>query len=174
MSRRRHPVWKPLLLMLTDVLAVGIGLVLAYWIRFRAGWFDISKGFDPEDYMRVLPWVWAFWIASLRFENLYRRRSRVFDFNAARRILTGSVLALLMFFAFVFYVRTDARFSRVLIPIVFGSVSGCLLLERAILARIVNGLITGRGFGLTRTAILGDGPMADRIYGHSGATPNMA
>ena len=164
MSRRRHPVYKTLLVMAADLFAIGAGLIFAYWLRFESGFMTVTKGFDPADYLWLLPWAWVIWFLALRFENLYRRKSKIVDFNVIRRIVTGSFLALLFLFAFVFAVRRVTDFSRVLIPVVYGSVAGALILERMILARVFDRLTRERFFGLTRTAVIGSGPLAARVY----------
>ena len=51
------------------------------------------------------------WLLALRFENLYRRRSRVFDFNVVKRIVTGSCLAMLILIAINYY-RHAHDYSR--------------------------------------------------------------
>lgn len=164
MSRHRHPVWKVLLVMAADLIAIAGGLLFAYWFRFHSSIMDVSKGYIPENYLQALPMVAFMWLVSLRLENLYRRSSRILDFNIVRRIVTGSVLALFIFFAFAFYERRDPQYSRALIPIVFGSVVGALIFERCILHVIFATLFRSRHLGLTRTLILGGGEIAARVY----------
>jgi exopolysaccharide biosynthesis polyprenyl glycosylphosphotransferase len=163
MSHRRHPIWKTLLIMLADLIAIGAGLVIAYWIRFDSNLLA-HKGYRPEDYAWLLPWAWGIWFLALRFENLYRRRSKVLDFNVIRRIVTGSVLALLIIFALTFWYRRVTDFSRVLIPIVLTSVVACLIIERVIMDRVFRFLAGEKNFGLTRTAVVGSGPIALRVF----------
>jgi len=93
MSRKRLPVWRTLLIMAADLLAIGAGSCCAYWIRFHPRFTElvpVRHGYIPRQYLDILPYIWIIWFAALRFENLYRRRSRVLDFNVVRRILTGS------------------------------------------------------------------------------------
>lgn len=163
MSRRRHPVWKTLIIMAADLVAIGAGLVFAYWLRFGSELIS-HTGYEPRDYVWLLPWAWAIWFLSLRFENLYRRRSKILDFNVIRRIITGSILALLFIFAFVFAYRRVTDFSRVLIPVVFGSVVGALIIERIVMDQILRSLAGKMHFGLTRTLIVGGGNIAVKVY----------
>lgn len=163
MSHRRHPIWKTLLIMLADLVAIGVGLLLAYWIRFDSEWLA-HTGYEPSDYAWLMPWALGIWFLALRFENLYRRRSKVLDFNVIRRILTGSILALLIIFAFVFAYRRVTDFSRVLIPVAFASVVGCLILERILMDRVMRFLAGEKNLGLTRTAIVGGGPIAQKVF----------
>ncbi|MBI1783910.1 hypothetical protein HYR69_02085, partial [Candidatus Sumerlaeota bacterium] len=164
MSRRRHPIWKALLVMGVDICSIGLGLSFAYWFRFHSHLLDSSKGYVPENYLKILPVATGIWFLSLRLENLYRRNSKVFDFNVARRIVTGSILALLIFFAFAFYERREPQYSRMLIPIVFGSVVICLIAGRVILHLILRQLVVQKQLGLTRALILGGGEIAARVF----------
>lgn len=150
--------------MAADISAIGAGLAFAYWFRFGSGVIEATKGYDPADYRWILPWTWGVWFLALRFENLYRRRSKILDFNVLRRIATGSIFAVLMMFAIVFYVRRVTDFSRVLIPIAYLSVVGFLIVERICLDRLFRYLTRRREFGLTRALILGGGRLARRVY----------
>ncbi len=164
MGRRRHPVWKVLLVMAADLCAISFGLLFAYWLRFDSRLIEVTKGYIPFNYLTALPWVAGFWLLSLRLENLYRRQSKIFDMSVVRRILTGSTLAVLIFFAFAFYERREPQYSRMLVPIIFGSVVLSLILERLLLHAIMKRLTHAWGVGMTRTLILGGGEIAQRVY----------
>jgi len=130
-----------LLVMGADLGAIALGLLFAYWFRFFSRFVDVNKGFHERDYFRALPWVAVLWFISLRLENLYRRNSKILDMNVIRRIITGSILAVLIFFAFAFYERREPQYSRALVPIVFGSVVSILILERIVLDQEVHAAI---------------------------------
>lgn len=166
MSRKRHPVWKTLLVLAADLFAIASGLLFAYWIRFHSGLVSmgLEKGHVPVDYLRVLPWACLLWLFALRLENLYRRRLRILDANIVRRIVTGSALAMLFFFTAAFYMRYERGYSRALAPIMFGSVVGSLVLERFALEILYKRLTSNWGLGLTRAAILGGGEIAQRVF----------
>ncbi len=153
-----------LLVMTADLSAIAAGLGFAYWLRFHSGLIEVTKGYNVRDYLRILPWACFFWFLSLRFENLYRRHSRILDFNVIRRIVTGSVLALMIFFTFAFYERAEPQYSRVLIPIVFGSVIVSLVAERIVLHVLFQELMLRWRVGLTRTLILGGGEIATKVF----------
>ncbi|MCH8334253.1 sugar transferase [Candidatus Sumerlaeota bacterium] len=172
MSHRRHPIWKTLVVMAADLAAIGAGLLLAYSFRFHSGLVPVRGAHDPSDYLRLFPWAWAIWFLALRLENIYRRRSPILDFNVVRRIVTGSILALLIIFAFMFFSRgfTDSDpffasdFSRALTPLLFAFVSASLIIERAALHFSLGRLARDRQLGLTRTLILGGGAVARKAY----------
>ena len=160
-----------LLIMAADLLTIGGALLLAYWLRFHSRLVPPGGGYSPADYLWFFPWAWVIWFLALRFENLYRRRSKILDFNVVRRIMTGSLLALLVLFAFSFFVRRENDFSRVLMPLALASVVTSLLIERAILDRVFAALTRKGHFGLTRTLILGGGPVAARVFENLRAHP---
>lgn len=167
MSRKRLPVWRILLVMGADLLAIGLGSCIAYWIRFYSPlvrYVPVKNGFEPLHYLHILPCISAIWFLALRFENLYRRRSRVFDFNVVKRIFTGSTLAMLVLIACVFYLKLPDSYSRlasvILMPIVIAS----LILNRIALHFVFQWMMLHHGVGQTRTAILGGGPLAEQIY----------
>ena len=166
MSRKRLPVWRTLLVMATDLMAIGAGCCLAYWLRFYSplvALIPIQHGYNPNDYIAIMPFIWIIWLAALRFENLYRRRSRVFDFNVVRRIFTGSCLALLVLIALNFYLPLGV-YSRVLSLFMAGSVVAALVASRIVLHYLFQWLVLSRGIGQSRTVILGGGPLAEQVY----------
>jgi exopolysaccharide biosynthesis polyprenyl glycosylphosphotransferase len=136
MSHRRHPVWKTVITIAADFLAVGAGLLFAYWFRFHAGLLPIRGGYSSADYLGLLPWA----------------------------IITGSIMALLMLFTYFYFTKSGADFSRGLMAIVFLPVVGFLLIERAALHLFFTRLHRTRGLGLTRTLIVGGGPVAARVF----------
>ncbi len=162
LSRKRLPVWRTLTLMLSDVIAITLGLCVTYWIRFHSGWIDVSKGFIADDYQAIFPWAVLIWFLSLRFENLYRRRMRVFDFNVVRRIITGSCLALLILIAWNFYNKMG-EYSRLASLIMMGAVVAMLIANRLVMNVLFQWLLLRRGVGQSRTVVLGCGPIAESI-----------
>jgi exopolysaccharide biosynthesis polyprenyl glycosylphosphotransferase len=178
MSRKRLPVWKALLVMAVDISSIGLGLVSAYWLRFHSPLADtihIRNGYDPEHYLAMLPVAWVVWFLALRLENLYRRRSRMIDFNVVRRIVTGSCVALLVVIAISFFHRatdgTRLEYSRLMTCIMLGVTIVWLIVNRAFLDLFYRNLILKRGLGQARTLILGTGAIAEDLYERLHAHP---
>ncbi len=167
MSRKRLPVWRTLLVIAHDAVAVGLALLLAYWIRFHSpltALVPVRNGYHPDQYLAILPYAWAIWLLSLRLENLYRRRSRVFDTSVARRIVTGSCLALMVLIAINYYSGPDRPdFSRILSVIVLGVVIVTLLAGRVLLDRFFQWRLIRRGVGQSRVLIIGTGSLAEKV-----------
>lgn len=153
--------------MAADAVAVAAGLLTAYWLRFHSpltGVIQIRNGYDPQNYLWMFPYAWAIWMIALRMENLYRRRSRVLDKMAVRRIVSGSFLAVLVLIAINFFGGPDQpRYSRTLTVLMLGVVIVVLAAERVALDFIFRWMVLHRGIGQSRTLILGTGPLAEYI-----------
>ena len=166
MSRKRLPVWRTLLVMATDIVAIGAGIAVAYQLRFHSyltQLIPVNNDYISQHYIKILPFAWVIWFLALRFENLYRRRSRVFDFNVVRRIITGSCLALLILIALNFYIRMG-EYSRTATSIMLVSVVAALILNRLVLHCILQWLMLKSGVGQARTVIVGGGPVAHKVF----------
>ncbi len=148
--------------MAADVAAITCALFLSYWVRFQSGWIEVKLGYLSGDYLRILPFALLIWFLALRFENLYRRRMRVFDFNVVRRIVTGSCLALLILIAINFYGKFG-EYSRLTSVILLVMVILALVFNRIILNRILQLLLLKRGIGQSRTVVIGSGRIAAAI-----------
>lgn len=165
MGRKRLPVWRTLLVMGADLLAIIAGAGGAYWLRFHSGLIKVTLGWDPVLYLKTLPLIGLIWLLALRFENLYRRRSRVFDFNVAKRIVTGSFLAMLILIALNFYFyRKALDYSRAASVIMMGTVIASLIVSRIGLHIVFRWMMLHHGVGQARTVILGGGNIAEQVY----------
>lgn len=157
MSRKRLPVWRTLLVMLCDIVMIASGLMLAYWLRFHSELFELRGGYEPQAYLVALPWVTLAWFLALRLENLYRRRSRVLDFNVIRRIVTGSILAMLVILAIIFYRQEGLLFSRQLSVFTLATVVAMLIFGRCLLHGLFRWMLIQQGVGQSRVVVLGSG-----------------
>jgi exopolysaccharide biosynthesis polyprenyl glycosylphosphotransferase len=175
MSRKRLPVWRTLLVMASDAVAIGMGLLGAYWLRFHSPLttlWPVTKGWDPEWYRHMLPLAWLAWLLALRLENLYRRRSRVLDFNVVRRIVTGSILAVLVLIAWNFFFRAG-EYSRLVVLIMLAVGMSALIVNRLLLHYLFRWMLVRKGLGQSRAAILGSGPLARRVWETLSAHPEQ-
>lgn len=149
----------------SDTVAIAAGLVFSYWLRFHSDLthlIPVTKGYEPQDYLHMFPLACVVWFLALRLENLYRRRSRVLDFQAIRRIVTGSLIALLVLIAINFY-RQSADYSRLVSVIVPMGVIASLILNRVALHFFFKWLSVRRGIGQSRTAVIGTGSLANHV-----------
>jgi exopolysaccharide biosynthesis polyprenyl glycosylphosphotransferase len=176
MSRKRLPIWRTLLVMTCDALAIGVGLFGAYWLRFDSPLttlLPVEKGYDPAWYLRVLPLAWLVWLAALRLENLYRRRASAFDFSVVRRVVTGSCLALLLLIAWNFYWRGGPEYSRLVTALMLVTCVAMLLAGRVALHFLFRWLLVNRRVGQSRVAIVGEGPLASSLWRALHARPEL-
>jgi exopolysaccharide biosynthesis polyprenyl glycosylphosphotransferase len=175
MSRKRLPVWRTLLVIASDAFAIGVGLLGAYWLRFDSpltALWPVEKGYNPAWYLHILPLAWGTWLIALRLENLYRRRSRVLDFNVVRRIVTGSILAVLVLLAGNFFFRAG-EYSRLVVLMMLAVGVAALIGNRIVLHFIFRWMLIQKGLGQSRTAIVGAGPLVERIWHTLSAHPEQ-
>ena len=162
MARRDHNVNILVAIVLTDFVATTIALTAAYFFRFHANIIPVTKGYRPEDYLRLLPFAVTLWIVSLYFVHMYRPEPRVFNMRVFVKIVKGSLLAIVLVIAGNFFVR-EAEYARVLFPIamVFSIVS--LTASRFGIERFLMYLRRKKGIGISRVLIVGAGQVAHGI-----------
>jgi exopolysaccharide biosynthesis polyprenyl glycosylphosphotransferase len=166
MSRKRLPVWRTLLIMATDLVAIAGGMYFAYIIRFHSAfteWVPIRVGYNPAIYLGLFPLACLVWLFALRLDNLYRRRSKVLDVGVVRKVLTGSCLAMLMLIAWTYVRRSSNDFSRIYTVIMPMIVILAILVSRTILHCVFQWMMLNRGIGQCRALVLGIGPIAEQI-----------
>ena len=99
----------------SDLAAVSVAYILAYYLRFRFEIVPVTKGIAPlEVYLSFLPVALALWFAASAVNGLYapqRRLSRTDEFFSVAK--AGSVATLLLI-ALTFFYR-DYSFSRVML-----------------------------------------------------------
>jgi Undecaprenyl-phosphate glucose phosphotransferase len=164
----------------TDALLGLSAFIVAYAVRFHAGFIPITKGIPPlQQYLNALPFVAVVVPLGFFLQGLYRLRrgrSRVDEFFA---IFVGSIFAVLFGIVATLYVQTyvapSAKTSGLFevsqgvwaIFLVFNVVLtyGSRLLTREVLERRWRA-----GIGLKRILIAGSGELgrlvADKIFEH--------
>lgn len=144
---------------LGDALAVALGLLAAYWVKF-------FSGFDPAatvsiDYLQQFWWAFVLWLGALYFSGAIAAHPRVISFNRARRILYAGFLAAMLAAVRNYFAR-DLDVARSLYPLSFMLVSIAILSERFLLQCFIRRfLITGGA--QSRALIVGLGPVALRL-----------
>lgn len=176
MHRRARGYTFILLQLVTDLLAVAVGLSLAYWLRFDSGWIPVRDGngsvrsWDPASYASLFPIAIALWGIALGLTHNYTNHPLAISFNKARRLFKGSMLALALIVAYTYFSRSILEFSRILFPISLVVVLGCLLLGRTLLQHVILTLFRG-GVARTRVLLVGTGEIARRIAIRARAHP---
>lgn len=94
---KRHKRTLAAIYITSDAVLAALAFVLAYWVRFKAGVIEVTKGLPPfEQYAAVLPFVAVLVPVAYYFQGLYslrRNPSRVDDFFA---VLVGSIIAVML------------------------------------------------------------------------------
>lgn len=167
--RRRHRDQFVVLQYLSDALAVGGGLLVAYWFRFLSG-------IDPAavvatDYVRHFWWAFLVWILCLQLCGAVTAHPRVISFNRARRILYASFLAVLLSAVRNYFFR-EPDVARLLYPLSFVVVSVLLVLNRFALQGIISRFLLTAG-ARSRVLIVGLGPVGLRLAARCRMQPEL-
>ncbi len=112
MKRPNHDLLQAIRLT-SDLLAVLLAWILAYYIRF-SGFFPIPLGIPETNlYSKLSPFIVVIWFLVYSFTGLYRRSGRHRSaFLEGLDILQSSVIAIFAFIAFT-YLYEEYRYSRV-------------------------------------------------------------
>jgi exopolysaccharide biosynthesis polyprenyl glycosylphosphotransferase len=146
--------------LVSDLLAVSAGLLIAYWIRFES---QLSGGaVVATAYSHQFIWALGAWIVALAQNNCYQNHPRLMSFNRARRVLLAGVMAVMIMVAFNYFTRTS-DVSRLLYPLSLIFVSALVIFFRLIAQKLaVHLMLSGPG-ARSRILIVGTGPVARRL-----------
>ncbi len=116
MKRRNHDALQAIR-MFSDLTAVLLAWVLAYYVRF-SGLFPVPLGIPETNlYSKLSPFIVGIWFFVYSFTGLYRRSGRHRSaFIEGLDILQSSVVAVMAFIAFT-YVYEEYRYSRIVMAI---------------------------------------------------------
>lgn len=167
----RNDIRLATIMMLGDILAVNLGLLTTYWLRFNSGLFHVVYGVPHvSNYYSVLPVLTIILLFLMRSDRLYSVRSRlsiVDEFFIIVRVVTVGVM---IFMAATFLYR-EYSFSR-----------GMLLLSWVVLLIFIGGwryiVNRARFFFRNRSEkkrnllLIGDGDMVDRLIAHISDDPH--
>jgi len=169
MLKRRSGIGFTALLIFVDGLAAALALGFVYWLRFVVRFIPITKGYDPNQYLRILPFAILVWIVSLNFVHAYSPRKRVFSFEIAWKLTKGSFLSTFIIVGLNFLLR-EAEYSRPVVVIAPFATSGILCLFRFLLSLYLIRWGLHKGVGVSPVFIVGTGQtgliLARRIRKH--------
>ena len=148
-----------------DVIAVGVALVAAYYLRYRFGWFE---GTPPNRFLFLAPVTVAFALAtvlgglSLGMYSRFRTAGPVDRVARSGGMVTvGFLLAV----AATFFVFTDRLESvRNVMPIAWLLGIVFVVLGRSLLAMLLR-LLAQRGIGVQRVLVVGAGAEGREVGG---------
>lgn len=118
---------------LCDALVVALVWHGCWYMRFDSHFFPIAKGIpNYGDYHAVLLPLTLVYMCLFHIVGAYRKDRVHFGFRAAKKLVEGSVLGLLVFIA-VLYFAYNMDFSRLYLVLFLTALIPALFLERAIL-----------------------------------------
>ncbi|NOZ78162.1 MAG: undecaprenyl-phosphate glucose phosphotransferase [Acidobacteria bacterium] len=145
-----------------DLLATGLALPLAYWLRFQVEIVPVTKGV-PEigPYLRLIPVAIVLWPFVFYFQGLYQRRRFRSRFDEALRALVAVALAAALLTAGLTFYR-EFSYSRVVL-VIFGIVDFLLVVafRWAIAAALKR--IRRSGKNLQNVLIIGAGELGRQV-----------
>jgi exopolysaccharide biosynthesis polyprenyl glycosylphosphotransferase len=153
--------WYPLALLGLDTALASFALWLAYFLRFEAAVIPLGGEHNPGDYLRAWPVAAILLVLSFSFMRLYDFGMKTFDLDIFQRIFKGAFLAVALFFATEFFLRT-ASFSRVMTPLSLITVVSLVSLGRHYLDQwLVSRKLAG--LDVCHVAIVGTGRASDAL-----------
>lgn len=140
-----------IVLFLADLLAGVLALTGAYYLRFHV--LPVEEGWDPQDYLGIMPMALVLWMVARFWAGLHRSRQRPFGIRTFRRVIKANLLAVLLIMSAAFY--TQIQYSRFLPPLLFGCGIITMSLLRLMIDRQVLWLMRTRAWGTERVALVG-------------------
>lgn len=151
----------PLALFLSDIFAVYISFIFAYWFRFYSGFLQVTKGIPPFDlYHTAIMVVILLWTIIFVYTGFYEER-KIDIFNEFLKILKGVFLGTVLVAAITFLYR-DFTFSRAMLSIAF-IVSTIVIFCFHEIIRITDSYIGNFLLGTHKILVLGEGKIAEDI-----------
>jgi exopolysaccharide biosynthesis polyprenyl glycosylphosphotransferase len=105
-----------------DILATGLAVAVAYWLRFVIEIHPVTKGLPPiSRYLNLIPVVVVLYPVVFYFQGLYHRRRIRSPFDEGLRVVVAVLLATVLLTAgLTFYRPPDFTYSRLFLVIFAG------------------------------------------------------
>lgn len=139
---------------ISDIVALSISFVLAFWIRFHSSLIPVTKGIPPfHIYMKAMIFLIIVWIVIFHNLKMYRPRLRLSKVDEAYSALLGIIIGFLISMVFTFWYR-EFTFSRilVLIAVLLGFIT---VVSFRLILRVLAINALKRGIGRINCAIIG-------------------
>ena len=169
--KTRNYIWYGFILVLGDILAINIGFLFSYWLRFHAGILPIAYGIPSVyQYMHVLPLLTVILLFLMRSDRLYAVKSRLSIVDEFFKIVRSATIGCLLFMAGTFFYR-EYSFSRGMlfvswVTLIFSIGVWRLLVNRASFA------VRARQGKTRNLMVVGNGPMVERLIKHVSDDPH--
>lgn len=117
-----------------DLVGILLGLTGAYFLRFTVEIIQVTKGYEPASYLKLLPLaipVWIFWMEAV---GAYSFRERAFNLQILKKIWHANVLAVMTIVCVHFFERST-EYSRAIYPLALVTCTASMALSRLALDR---------------------------------------
>jgi exopolysaccharide biosynthesis polyprenyl glycosylphosphotransferase len=160
---------------LADAVAIYAGFLFAVWLRFFSGWIPLYHESLPPMalYLQGAGIGALLFVFIFRSLGLYRRPQTGTFSEKIPRLVRATLWGILLTITLAFLLRTDPPFSRLVVAISFVTVSGFLLIERALFFRLELRAVCRSRAPLQRVALIGAGPSAVRLAGAIADEPRL-
>lgn len=151
-------------MLLGDLIATGISVPFAYWLRFHTDVIPVTKGV-PETmmYVGLTPFILGLWVIVFYFQGLYRPRRIRSRFDEAVKLTIAVAFATIMLVAGLsFYRPPDFTYSRFFIP-VFSVTNIVLVIGMRWTIAAVLGRIRRSGANLQNVLVVGAGELGRKV-----------
>lgn len=169
---KRHSQFLESLMLLSDLLAISVSWLVAYYLRFHWGPVPVYRGVpDIRPYLVLLALIVIVWGAAFKAFGLYRPRRISSRLAEVRDIAQACTLAVLILVALTFFFK-QFEFSRLAILYfwVFSILSVSLV--RGSFREIVR-FMRRRGYNLRHILIVGEGALARKVIERIRVRPEL-
>lgn len=147
-----------------DILATGLAVPIAYWLRFVVEIQPVTRGLPPANmYLSLIPVVVVLYPVVFYFQGLYHRRRMRSRFEEGLRVVAAVMLATVILTAgLTFYRPPDFTYSRLFL-VIFAAVDVALVgfSRWAISAGLAR--IRRSGKNLQRVLVIGAGDLGRMV-----------
>jgi exopolysaccharide biosynthesis polyprenyl glycosylphosphotransferase len=161
MIRRRLQI-QVLLQLVSDVVATGIAVLLAYWLRFIVEIQPVTKGIPPfENYLRLVPVTVLLWPTVFYFQGLYQRKRIRSRIEEGLRVVVAVMLATILLTAGLTFYRSF-EYSRLFLA-VFALIDVVLVIAARWTITGILALIRRSGGNLQMVLVAGAGELGRQV-----------
>ncbi|KJJ85259.1 UDP-phosphate glucose phosphotransferase [Candidatus Omnitrophus magneticus] len=170
MKIRNHMIIR-FILLTGDIIAINLGFLSAYWLRFNSGILESPHGVpDAGQYIQILPILTLVFIFLMRGEKLYSIKSRLSIVDEFFLIIRAVTITIFILMAGTFVYR-EFSFSRGTLSISWLIIIIFINAWRFLINKIR--FFIRKHFGKTRNLVIaGDDAIVERLITHIANDPH--
>lgn len=142
---------------LIDSVTLAGSFVLAYYIKFKTGWFGYEPHLPLKDYLLLSLAFIPFVLIINYFSKIYSSQGGKAFFDEHLKVIKANLIALFIIMSSLFFIK-QIHFSRALLLIYFASNIILMSFDRLIL-RIALNIASSSGFNKKYVLVIGAGPL---------------